>query len=174
MKDMLETIKGLRKPANSEHVAYLIKQLGDAPSIATIEEVLKHYKRVEKKLLSEDLLDWMMENDQMNFETEDLKVSIKTYVTAKLADEFHGFKWLMENGYGDLIKTSVDFPKGEFTDQARDTLESMGLSFTLKEGIHHQSLKKIISDRLDAGDDLPDEDNGIKVSYYDECVIKEK
>lgn len=174
MKDLLEKIKSLRKPADYSHVNYLIEKLGEAPSIATIEEVLKYYKREEKRLLSEDLLEWMNEKDITNFESDDFKVSIKTYVSAKLADSEAAFQWLTEKGYEDLIKTSLDFPKGEFNEEAQAVLEEMGLSYTMENGVHPQSLKKVISDRLEAGEDLPDEDQGIKVSYYDECMVKEK
>lgn len=174
MKILLEKVQGLRKPVNESHVAYLIKQLGEAPSIATIEAVLKHYKNELKKILSGDLLEWMMEHDQTSFENEALKVTIKTFVSAKMEDPEKGFDWLTENEYGDLIKTTVDFPKGEFTDETKETLKEMGLSFTMKNGIHPQTLKKVISDRLDAGEDLPNEEEGIKIHYYDECHIKDK
>lgn len=174
MKQLLEQIEGLRKPVNEEHVAYLIKQLGEAPSIATIEAVLDHYKRVEKKILGGDLLEWMMENDMTSLETEDFKVAIQTYVSASIKDTDAAFNWLTANQYGDLIKTSVDFPKGEFTSEAQELLMEMGLSFTRKDGVHPQTLKKVISDRLKAGESLPDEDQGIMVNYYDECKVRSK
>lgn len=174
MKELLEKVASLRKPANESHVAHLITYLGDAPSIATIEEVLSYYKREEKRILTEDLLEWMMEKDLTNFETDDVKVVIKTYVNAKLEDTERAFDWLTAHEYGDLIKTTVDFPKGEFTTEAQSALEEMGLSFSMKNGVHPQTLKKVISDRLAAGEDLPDEDNGIKVTYFDECQVKEK
>ena len=174
MKELLEKIQSFRKPVNQEHVDLLIDKLGDAPSIATLEAVVKYYKNEQRRLLSEDLLEWMMEKDITNFESDEYKVSIKTYINAKMADPIRGFHWLMENQYGDLIKTSVDFPKGEFTAEAQGVLEEMGLSFSRKDGVHPQTLKKVMSDRLEAGESLPDEDNGIKVSYYDECLVKEK
>lgn len=142
--------------------------------IEGIEANLKEKKDELKQILSKDLLDWMQENDQMSFETEDCKVSIKTYVNAKVLDTNSGFRWLEENQYGDLIKDTLEFPKGEFTDDVREALDGLGLSYIKKSGIHPQSLKKIISDRLNAGESLPDEDDGIKVGYYDECVVKSK
>ena len=183
MKALLEKIAKLKKPATDVEVSNLIAHLdtyiekGTNISIPVLEEVLKHYKAELKKILSKELLEWMMENDMDAFETEDYKVAVKTYVNASMADKDNpdkAFEWLTKHQYGDLIKTSVDFPKGEFTDEAQGKLAKMGLSFTRKDGIAPASLKKIISDRLQAGESLPDEEQGIKVSYYDECQVKEK
>jgi len=174
MKELLEKLEGLRKPINQDHVAYLIKQLGESPSIATIEEVLKFYKEVQRKILAVDLLEWMNENDMINLETDDLKIKIQTYVSTKIADEDAAFDWLNANEYGDLIKTSVDFPKGEFTDEIQELLKGQGASYIRKDGIHAQTLKKVMSDRLKANESLPDEDQGFTINYHDECAVKEK
>jgi hypothetical protein len=174
MKTLLEKIRNFNQPMNPNYVQALVDFLGESPSIETLEEVLKYYKREEKRLRTEDLLEWMNSNDQVNFETDDFKVSIRTFVSAKMADINKGFDWLNSHDYGDLIKTTVDFPKGEFTDEAKAALEEMGLSFTRKDGVHPQSLKKVMSDRLNAGEDLPSEDDGIKVGYFDECAVKIK
>ena len=174
MNNLLEKIRDFQKPVNYHHVDSITEFLGQTPSIKTLEEVLKHYKAEMKRILGKDLLEWMNENEQTTFETEDLKVSIKTYVSAKMLDPDFGFKWLINNQYGDLIKDNLEFPKGELTPEAEAVLEELGLSFIKKSGIHPQSLKKIITDRLNAGEMLPDEDEGIKVGYFDECVVKEK
>jgi len=119
-------------------------------------------------------LEWMQENDQTTFETDTEKVSIATYVSAKVKDTDAAFGWLIRNQYGDLIKDTLDFPKGEFSDQAKAALESLGVSYTMKSGIHPQSLKKIMSDRLKAGSALPDEEYGFNINYFDEVRIKNK
>ena len=175
MITFLEKVIKLREPETEHQVDELIKYLGETPSIPLIERVLAHYKKEEKKILSEDLLEWMNENDQVEFVSEDgYKVSINTYVSSKVLDPETAFAWLVRNQYGDLIKDNLEFPKGELTKRAEEMLDALGLSYIKKSGIHPQSLKKIMSDRLKAGEELPDEDMGIKVSYYDECKVKEK
>ena len=174
MKDLLDRLKGFRKEATQEEVAQLIAILGDTTSIPVLEEVLKHYKAEEKAILTGDLLEWMRENDLEKFENEDVKVYIDTYVSAKVDDPNAAFRWLEDHQYGDLIKDTLDFPKGEFTVEAESLLEELGVSYTKKSGIHPQSLKKIMADRLRAGESLPDEDAGFKLSFYDECKVKEK
>ena len=99
---------------------------------------------------------------------------MRTFVSAKMLDAEKGFEWLQERGYGDLIKDTLDFPKGEYTPALEKFLTESGFSYTKKTQIHPQSLKKLISDRLEAGEDLPDNEDGLQVSYFDECVVKSK
>lgn len=174
MKDLLDKVRRLRKEATPEEVQALINNLGESPSIPVLEEVLKHYKAVERGILAGDLLEWMRENDLEKFENEEVRVSITPYVSAKVEDSDAAFSWLNAHQYGDLIKDTLDFPKGELSSEVEDTLASLGISYTKKSGIHPQSLKKIISDRLKAGEDIPGEDDGIIVNFYDECKVKEK
>lgn len=174
MKDLLDKVRKLRREATPEEVQALINDLGETPSIPVLEEILKHYKQVERDILTKDLLEWMQENDMDKFENEEVRVQIATYVSAKVQDTDAAFSWLNQNQYGDLIKDTLDFPKGELTDEIVSLLNQQGVSYSQKSGIHPQSLKKIISDRLKAGENLPDEDDGITVNYYDECKVKEK
>lgn len=174
MRDLLEKVRELRKPATEGEVEQLLATLGETTSIPVLEEVLKHYKKMEQNILSGDLLEWMQENDIEEFENDDLKVTIATYVSAKVEDAPSAFSWLEARGYSDLIKDTLDFPKGEFNSEAEEALNQLSLSYTKKSGIHPQSLKKIISDRLKAGEELPSEDNGMKINFYDQCRVKEK
>lgn len=174
MQDLLTRVLRLRRPENEEEVQALINDLGPSPSIPVLEAVLKHYKNMERGILTKDLLEWMYENDMQSFENEEVKVSISTYVSAKIENPDAAFAWLTQNQYADLIKDSLDFPKGELTPEIESILETQGVSYTKKSGIHPQSLKKVMSDRLKAGDDVPGESDGFIINYFDECKIKEK
>lgn len=174
MNDLLKRVISFDKPANAAHVKGLIKQLGESPSLSTLTAVIDYYKAEKKQILSKDLLEWMQEEDQILFETEEVKVKINTFVSAKMMDPEQGFKWLVDREYGDLIKDTLAFPKGELTPDDENKLTEMGLSYIKKSGIASAALKKIMSDRLKDGEMLPDEEDGIKVGYYDECVVKEK
>lgn len=174
VKDLLIKVRNLQREATQEEVQSLINDLGVTPSISVLEEVTKHYKEVVRGILTKDLLEWMRENDMDMFENEDVKVSVATYVSAKVQDSEKAFQWLNSRQYGDLIKDTLEFGKGEFSVEVAKAIEQFGVSYTKKSGIHPQSLKKIISDRLKAGDDLPEQEDGIEVNYFDECRIKEK
>lgn len=179
MIKMLEELRELRKVTDEEEVAKALEVLGETYSIPLLEALLKHYKEKERQILTKDLLEWMQENDQTSFENNDLKVSIRTFVGAKITDTEKAFHWLEEKGYGDSIKDTLEFAKGEFSMKASEMLHALGLSWQQKRGIHPQSLKKIMSLRLETGEDLPYSDgeeigDGIKVNYFDECVVKNK
>lgn len=174
MKDLLDKIRLLRREATTQEVDALINDLGPTPSIPVLETVLKYYKEVEREILTKDLLEWMQENDMTTFENDELKVSISTYVSAKVQDSDAAFSWLQGHQYGDLIKDTAEFPKGEFSEEVQSALDELGVSYTTKSGIHPQSLKKIMSDRLRAGETLPDEDEGFSINFFDECRVKEK
>lgn len=180
MNEMLERVRELNGKENEKDVEQIITAINEiAPSVKSIEAVLKIFKNELRQILTKDLLEWMQENDQTSFETEDLKVTTKTYVSPKMMNEKLGFNWLQERGYGDLIKDTLNFPKGEVTEAVETAFEKMGLSYTKKSAIHPQSLAKIMRDRLASGEDLPfyDEEDlgdGIRVNYHDECVVKEK
>jgi hypothetical protein len=174
MKDLLNKVRNIQREADPQEVQALIADLGATPSIAVLEEVVKHYKEVVRSILTKDLLEWMQENDMDTFENEDVKVSIATYVSAKVQDPDKAFQWLQSHQYGDLIKDSLDFQKGELSPELEEAIASFGVSYSKKSGIHPQSLKKIISDRLKSGEALPDAEDGIEVNYFDECRVKEK
>jgi hypothetical protein len=175
MRDLLDRIKGFRRKAGEEEVEAMVNDLGKSPSIDLLERVLKHYKKVEQDILSGDLLEWMQENDQLTFETDDFSAKIDTYVSSKVRDDEAAFRWLEENQYGDLIKDTLNFKKGEFTVEAEHLLNELGIDVSdRKRGIHPQSLKKIVSDRLKAGEEIPTEDDGIDVKFFDIVKVKEK
>ena len=174
MKETIQRALELSAEVKEEEVANLVGMISRTFSIPTLEAVVKHYKAELQDIITKDLLEWMRENDQDEFANEQIEVKIKTKVTAKIDDEAKAFLWLEENEYGDLIKDIVDFPKGEFTDQIAQALDDLGASYAKKSSIHPQTLKKAISDRLEAGDVLPDEDDGFEVNYFDFCQIKAK
>lgn len=174
MKDLLNKVRLLNRPATEEEVTALMNDLGSVPSIAVLEEVLKRYKEIEREIRTKDLLEWMNENDLSTFENDEIKVSISTYVSAKVENPEVAFDWLNRHKYGDLIKDTLNFPKGELSAEVENTLGEMGVSYTKTSGIHPQNLKKIMADRLKAGDDMPSEEDGFVINYFDECKVKEK
>jgi hypothetical protein len=95
----------------------------------------------------------------------DQEVSVKEVNKIKLMD------WATKNGYEDLIKTSLKFGKGEFNQDIETYLEEQGVSYEKDSGIHPQSLKKIIKDRIEAQEELPSQDL-IEVKTFNIAKIK--
>jgi hypothetical protein len=178
MKSLLDKVRQLDRKTDEARVKEIIESFDDLPSVDDLEAVVAHFKAMRYKIVTGDLLEWMQENDQTTFETDQVKVTIRTHVSPKIDPDNPepAFKWLEERDYGDLIKDTLALAKGEFTEDVRNALAELGVSYTQKSGIHPQTLKKVISDRLKDGEDLPTEgeDGFVKVEYYDECVVKEK
>ena len=162
-------------PQLDRKIEVFIDTLGTDVSIDLLEETIKHYKAARKKILEGDLLEWMQENDQTLFETDGFAVKIVTFIKATIdkEDPDTAFKWLEDHEYGDMIKDTLDLARGEFTTEVENAFAELGVSYTKKSGIHPQTLKKVMRDRLDAEEDLPSEDDGFEIDYYDMCNVKE-
>lgn len=70
------------------------------------------------------------------------------------------WKWLRDNGYGSLIKTTLGcaFGMGE-EDEARRTialLEDQGISFKSKEDVHASTLKSFVTEQYENGKTFPE------------------
>ncbi len=179
MKDLLDRVRKLRYVPDKGGIEHQMSN--PLLSIPMLEALLKRRKEEEHKILTGSLLEWMQENDQILFESDEEKVTISTYVSAKIFEDEAGvknveaaFKWLEDQQYGDMIKDTLEFPKGELTPEIMDLLNEQGLSYTKKQGIHPQTLKKVMSDRLKDEEDLPTEEDGFLINYYDECKVKAK
>lgn len=176
MKDLIDRVRALRVEYSKEYLEDFLTQSYEM-SIPLLEAALKRLKAEEQEILSGPMLEWMQENDQLTFETEELKAKIKTYVSPKIEEgqEEKAYQWLVDHEYGPLIKDTLSFAKGELDEETVVFLaQQRGKTFSRKQSIHHQSLKKIVSDRLEAGDILPDEEDGISVKFFDAVELKEK
>lgn len=173
IKDYLKTIQELRRETTELEVKGFISQLGTSFSIKLLEEAVKHYKAIDQGIVSKGLLEDLDDMEIDTFENDQVKAKIKLSVSASIKDKDAGYKWLEQYGYGDLLKDTIDFPKGELTPEVVDLMEEQGLSYTRKTSIHSASLKKIMKDRFEAGEELPEEDT-IKVSHFSFVEIKEK
>ena len=75
--------------------------------------------------------------------------------------------WLMQNGHGGLIKNEISLKFGRDEDErAQDTIASLqqrGLSPSVKQGVHAQTLNAFVKEQLTNGKDLPSEIFGIYV-----------
>lgn len=173
IKNYLETLRQLRREETEQEVSNLIEILGDTPSIKTIEAVLKHYKAIDQKIISEGLLEDMDDMEIDTFDGENVKAKVKLSVSASIKNPETGYQWLIDNDYGDLLKDTIDFPKGELDEDTVAYLNTKGLSYKRKTAIHPATLKKVMKDRFEDGQELPDE-SVIKVSHFPYVEVKFK
>ena len=137
-----------------------LKDLED--EIANAEESINKLKE-QARILSQVEIPLMMQ--EMHITKLKLKdgesVEVKPFYSASIVPEVQeqAFEWLRNNGLGDIIKNdiTVTFGRGEdnkavkYTDLAR----GQGFEPVQKIGVHTQTLKAVVRERLEAGQEMP-------------------
>jgi hypothetical protein len=148
------------------------KTFGVLFPIDAIEKILDIYKKRLSDIVQVQMPTIMNENEITGVTLDNgLKLSLKKGITPKVIDDEKMIEWIESINQGDSIKTELKFGKGEVDENLRKYLEENGYSFEQKEGVHYQTLKKIISDRFESGEGLPPAD-AVSVTPYDEVIIK--
>jgi len=128
--------------------------------VAKAEATLKDAQGRRSKLVSQDIPDFMDECGLTGVEMEDgamvtIKEDIKAGVTKAKKDE--AFKWLREQGHGDIIKNQVVVSFDQGQDKIRElllkTLKKKSLTYEIKEAIHWQTLRAFCKERIEDADD---------------------
>lgn len=152
----------------------LVEQQSEVDQLdAKLKEAKQRLQRTER----EDLPDLMAEAGLTEIKLEDgSRVTIKEEVDAKITDKTRpqALKWLLENGFGGLIKTQVALAFGRGDHDAattvRDQLSEEYDGVELKEEVHHSTLKAFVKERMAAGDKIPMD--LFNVYPYNKAIIK--
>jgi len=89
------------------------------------------------------------------------EVSVKDFYYARITEKNKSlaYKWLRDNGYGDLIKNEIAVPFGRGEDErANDLLKTLvnnGYEPNQKTVVHPQTLKAFVKEQLESGKELP-------------------
>ena len=132
--------------------------------IGRLEDVIKDLKRAADKISSEVIPELLAEQGLSSLKLADgsgVEVK-KTYsCTVKKDSMESAYKWLRENGLGDLIKNevAVTFGKGEDNkaEQLLSLAEQEGYEPQQKQKVEPMTLKALYSERVEAGLDMPSE-----------------
>ena len=137
-----------------------LKNLED--EIQNAEESISKLKK-QAKTLSQFEIPKMME--EMHITKLKLKdgesVEIKKIYGASIPPQHQeaAFTWLRENGLGDIIKNdiTVTFGRGEDNKASvyADLAQGQGYEPVQKIGVHPQTLKAVVRERLEAGREMP-------------------
>lgn len=150
----------------------IVNGLPEYPPIKLLEDVLSYYKTKRHTLVTKDIPSVMQQMGINKATTIDgLSVKVDAEVSIKEVNKIKLMNWATEHGYEDLIKTSLKFGKGDFNQDIETYLAEQGISYEKDSGIHPQSLKKIIRDRIEAQEELPSEDL-IEVKTFNIAKIK--
>jgi hypothetical protein len=130
--------------------------------ISNAEQHAKNLKEKAKQLSNFDIPKMM---EEMNIKKLKLKdgasIEVTSFYGARITpDKQEGaFNWLRENGLGDIIKNDVTVTFGRGEDNkamAYATLaRGQGYEPVQKIGVHAQTLKAVVRERTESGQDMP-------------------
>ena len=130
--------------------------------IESLEKTLKARKEALRKQSEEELPSMMAEIGVNSFELDaGSKVSVRDLYGGHIsvANRDAAYVWLRENGFDDIIKNTLSIVFGRGEDQKADhfmkILEGHGLLPEQNTGVHSQTLKAWIKERMEAGDEFP-------------------
>jgi len=159
-KDKMDTMQAVDDPKTLAEKVEELKNLED--EIANAEDGIKKLKE-KANVLSQFEIPKMMEN--MNITKLKLKdgqtVEVSNFYSASILPDKQedAFKWLRENGLGDIIKNeiTVTFGRGEDNKASvyADLAKGQGYEPVQKVGVHPQTLKGVVRERHEAGHEMP-------------------
>ena len=159
-KDRMQSVEQIDSAKRLSDKVLELKDLED--EIANAAESLKKLKEKAKVVSSVEIPAMM---DDMQITKLKLKdgesVEIKKIYGAYIPPEQQeaAFKWLRNNGLGDIIKNdiTVTFGKGEDNKAAEYAVLAKGQGYepVQKIGVHPQTLKAMVRERLEANQDVP-------------------
>lgn len=130
--------------------------------VVKANEALALVKGEADKLRNTTIPNLMQRLKMESFRLEDgSEIGIKKDIKCSLSEERkpEGLKWIREHGHGGIIKTEVvlSFGKGEEVKakEAEKLLREKGFTPDVGEGVHAQTLKSFVKERMEAGDSIP-------------------
>ena len=157
--DRIESVKAVADPNTLSQKVMELKDLED--EIANAEASVKKLKE-QANIISQFEIPEMMKD--MNITKLKLKdgetVEVSNFYSASIVDQDAAFKWLRENGRGDIIKNdiTVTFGRGEDNKAAEYAVLAKGQGYepVQKVGVHPQTLKGVVRECHESGINLPD------------------
>ena len=147
----LTTVAGMARPIRSKE-----------QEVSELEQKLKLEKKALQKMTDEDLPTMLAEIGLTSMKLEDgSEVTVKpTYGASILVDNRPAaFKWLRDNGYGDVVKNVVSCTFGMGEDAKANAFakeaEAQGFAPQQDTNVHPSTLRAFVKERVENGDDFP-------------------
>ena len=176
VKEQLSLLIGqlnqLDAPYPPEKLDELIAAVGSFPPIAIREDLLKSYRAKREVIERTDIPCVLAEYGLKSAEMDDgTNVGLATFYETRQGDKNLFAEWLIAHGYGDIIKDTLAFGKGEVDEDLLAYLSERAYSFSRDSSINSQTAKKVIKDHLAGGGDLPPRE-AVEVTIFECAVIK--
>ena len=159
-QDRVESVTQIDAAKTLSDKVLKLKDLED--EISNAEESINKLKE-QARILSQIEIPIMMQ--EMHITKLKLKdgesVEVKPFYSASISPEIQekAFEWLRNNGLGDIIKNdiTVTFGRGEDNKAAQYAVLARGQGFepVQKVGVHAQTLKAVVRERIESGQDMP-------------------
>ena len=155
----------LDKTTNINKLADKIKELQAQQAQLQVQEDAVKQKKKDIEHLSGEVIPTMLSEMGLSFlKLQDgSSVEVKTNYSATItqAKKEEAFKWLRENGLGDIIKNEITVSFGRNEDnKAADYAElakGQGLEPMQKLKVEPMTLKALVRERIEAGKEMPTE-----------------
>tara|TARA_R110002060_G_scaffold64426_3_gene73527 strand:+ start:6 stop:560 length:555 start_codon:yes stop_codon:yes gene_type:complete len=157
--DILDKSENIKSLSNEvQKMESLVKQIED------IEENLKKRKK-DLDVISAEVIPTMMSEmglSQLKL-MDGSMIDVKPFYNATItvANRESAFNWLRQNGLGDIIKNEmvVSFGRGEDNKAAEyaELAKSQGLQPAQKLKVEPMTLKALVRQRIEAGQEMPTE-----------------
>ena len=158
--DRMQSVEQIDSAKRLSDKVLELKDLED--EIANAEESVKKLKEKAKQVSTVEIPAMMDEMQITKLKLKDGEsVEIKKIYGAYIPPEQQeaAFKWLRNNGLGDIIKNdiTVTFGKGEDNKAAEYAVLAKGQGYepVQKIGVHPQTLKAMVRERLESNQDVP-------------------
>ena len=158
---------------NLEKIGAVATDIADTQEeISKIKEELKKKEDYEKKLSREVLPNLFSEVGLSELKLSDgRKIKVSEYYTATplVENRTKVFKWLRDNGFGDLVKNQVTCSFGRNEDEKASGLMSdlsdKGLEPAQREWVEPSTLRAFVREQYEAGKELPMDLLGAFIGY---------
>ena len=158
--DRMQSVEQIDSAKRLSDKCLELKNLED--EIANAEESVKKLKEKAKQVSTVEIPAMMDEMQITKLKLKDGEsVEIKKIYGAYISPDQQeaAFTWLRNNGLGDIIKNdiTVTFGKGEDNKAAEYAVLAKGQGYepVQKIGVHPQTLKAMVRERLEANQDVP-------------------
>ena len=159
----------MKKTNGIQYLADQVEKLEDLNKRLELQEDnIKNTKRDIERISGDVIPTMMTEMGLSELKLQDgshLKVATSYKAHISEASKEAAYNWLRNNGLGDIIKNeiSVSFGKDEDNKAASyvDLAKSQGLEPARKMKVEPMTLKALVSERIEAGKDMPTEIFGV-------------
>ena len=159
-QDRVESVTQIDAAKTLSDKVLKLKDLED--EIANAEESINKLKEQARILSQIEIPIMMQEMHITKLKLKDCEsVEVKPFYSASITPENQekAFEWLRNNGLGDIIKNdiTVTFGRGEDNKAAQYAVLARGQGFepVQKVGVHAQTLKAVVRERIESGQDMP-------------------